>query len=177
MKVYYSNRAVHPILKIWDQGSFERANLNEEFRFAISIQNKVDWPSVLRPDFQARRLDLYFNDTIEGAGLATPADIQELFDFGQGWLQEARSDPARAAIVIHCGAGVSRSAAAGFMLLSLYFDSYRAAASYLFRTHPHVAPNTLVLRLIFQKLGPAYGVDIFEAIAQGKQDASKTERQ
>ena len=168
---------MHPILKIWDQGSFERANLNEEFRFAISIQNTVDWPSVLRPDFQARRLDLYFNDTIEGAGLATPADIQELFDFGQGWLQEARSDPARAAIVIHCGAGVSRSAAAGFMLLSLYFDSYRAAASYLFRTHPHVAPNTLVLRLIFQKLGPAYGVDIFEAIAQGKQDAIKTDRQ
>jgi predicted protein tyrosine phosphatase len=166
----------YPILKIWDQGSFERANLNEEFRFAISIQNKVDWPSVLRRDFQARRLDLYFNDTIEGAGMATSADIQELFDFGQRWLQAARSDPAKAAIVIHCGAGISRSAAAAFMLLNLYFDSYRPAANYLFRTHPHVAPNTLVLRLIFQKLGPAYGADIFEAIAQGKQDASKTGR-
>ena len=70
------------ILKIWDQGSFERANLIEEFRFAISIQDKVDWPPVLRPDFQARRLDLHFNDTAEGAGMATPADIQELFDFG-----------------------------------------------------------------------------------------------
>jgi predicted protein tyrosine phosphatase len=167
---------VYPILKICDQGSFERANLNEEFHFVISIQNMIDWPSVLRPDFQGRRLDLYFNDTIEGAGMATPRDIQELFDFGQRWLQGARADPAKAAIVIHCGAGISRSAAAAFMLLSLYFDSYRQAASYLFRTHPNVAPNTLLLRLIFQKLGPAYGADIFEAIAQGKQDASKTGR-
>jgi predicted protein tyrosine phosphatase len=163
---------VHPILKIWDQRSFEGANLNQEFRFVVSIQNIGDFPSVLRPDFQAPRLNLYFNDTLEGPTAASPADIKALFDFGQGWSSTARIDPALAPIVVHCGAGVSRSAAAAFMLLSLYFDTYRQAANYLFRTHPHVAPNELVLRLIFQKLGPAYGADIFEAIAQGKQDAA-----
>ena len=163
---------MYPVLKIWDQGSFERADLNNLFRFAISIQNKGNCLSVLRPDFQGRRLNLYFDDTVEGDGVVTPADIDALERFAGAWVATARSDPSLAPVVVHCGAGISRSAATALMLLSLYFGTYTEAARHLFRTHPHVVPNALVVRLIFQKLGPAYGADIFEALAQGKKDAS-----
>src|SRR5215471_15774146 len=110
---------MHPVVKIYDQSSFERSDLNGEFKFAISIQSKGSSPVVLRPDFRGRRLNLYFDDVTEGPGAATPADIDALFDFAQQWLSTARSDPATASVVIHCGAGVSRSAAAALMLLSL----------------------------------------------------------
>jgi len=159
---------MHPVLKIYDQSSFERSDLNREFQFAISIQGKGSSPVVLRPDFRGRRLNLYFDDVTEGPGAATPADIDALFDFAQQWLSTARSDPATASVVIHCGAGVSRSAAAALMLLSLYFGAYQPAATHLFRTHPNVAPNVWICRLIFEKFGPGYGPDVFEALAKGK---------
>jgi hypothetical protein len=58
---------------------------------------------------------------------------------------------------------------------------YLAAATHLFRTHPHPRPdllwfvrkNALVCRLIFEKLGQAYGLDIAGAIAKGKEQASR----
>jgi predicted protein tyrosine phosphatase len=159
---------VHPTVKIFDQSSFEKADLNSEFAFAVSIQNKGSDPAVLRPDFQGCRLNLYFDDVTEGAGAATPTEIDALFDFAQTWLSVARSDPARASIVIHCGAGISRSAAAALFLLTLYFSNYLAAATHLFRTHPQVSPNALVCRLICEKLGSGFGPDIFEALARGK---------
>ena len=97
---------------------------------------------------QGCRLNLYFDDVTEGAGAATPTEIDALFDFAQTWLSVARSDPASASIVIHCGAGISRSAAAALFLLTLYFSNYLAAATHLFRTHPQVSSNALVCRLI-----------------------------
>jgi predicted protein tyrosine phosphatase len=157
---------MHPFLKICDQASFEKADLNE-FHFAVSIQNKGS-SVVLRPDFQGRRLDLYFDDVTEGPGAATAEDIDALFDFAQQWLSAARFNPALASIVIHCGAGISRSAAAALLLLTLYFSNYLAAATHLFRTHPQVWPNALVCRLICEKLGSGFGPDIFEALARGK---------
>jgi predicted protein tyrosine phosphatase len=157
-----------PILKILDQGSFERANLNSEFRFAISIQNKGNRPAELRPDFIGHRLSLYFDDTVEGDGIATSADIEILFDFSLRWLTTARINPALAPLVVHCGAGVSRSAAVALMPLSLYFGAYLPAAAFLFRTHPHTTPNVLILRLIAAKLGSSYGPDILAAVVQGK---------
>jgi len=160
-----------PILKVWNQAAFESAALNEEFRFAISIQSKGAYPIVLRPDFQGQRLNLYFDDVVEGPGEATPEDVDSLFDFGQRWLPTARSDSALASVVVHCAAGVSRSAAAALLLLTLYFGLYRKAAEHLFRTHPYVSPNALVSRLIFQKLGSAYGADIFDELLKGMGDA------
>jgi hypothetical protein len=73
---------MHPIVKIYDQSSFERSDLNGEFKFAISIQNKGSYPAVLRPDFRGRRLNSYFEDVVEGPGAATPSDIEVLFSFG-----------------------------------------------------------------------------------------------
>jgi predicted protein tyrosine phosphatase len=161
-------KVVHPVVKIYDQSSFERCDLNGEFAFAISIQNKGSYPVILRPDFRGRRLNLYFDDVTEGVGAATSADIDALFDFAQQWLSAARSNPALASIVIHCGAGISRSAAAALLLLTLYFGNYLAAATHSFRTHPQVSPNALVCRLICEKLGSGFGPDIFEALARGK---------
>jgi predicted protein tyrosine phosphatase len=161
---------MHPVVKICNQALFETAELNREFHFAISIQNKGSDPVVLRPDFRGQRLNLYFDDVTEGAGAATPTEIDALFDFAQTWLSVARSDPASASIVIHCAAGVSRSSSVGLLLLALYFGNYPAAATHLFCTHPQVVPNVLVCRLIFQKLGSAYGPDIFEALAKAKEE-------
>jgi len=161
---------MHPILKICNQPTFETTDL-DEFQFAISIQGKGSYPAVLRPDFQRQRLDFYFDDVLEGPDAATAADIDALFDVAQLWLSKARYDPASASIVIHCAAGVSRSAASALLPLTLYFENYHAAAVHLFRTHPHVVPNAWICRLISEKLGPTYG-DIFEALAKGKQEAS-----
>jgi predicted protein tyrosine phosphatase len=161
---------MYPILKICNQPDFEKADLSG-FQFAISIQAKGS-TAVLRPDFAGRRLNLYFDDVLEDQpGAATPADIDALFDFGQEWLAEIRRNPS-ASIILHCAAGISRSGAAAMALLSFYFGAYQPAAVHLFRTHPHVIPNSCICRLISEKLGPAYG-DILEALAKGKEEASR----
>jgi predicted protein tyrosine phosphatase len=165
---------MHPVVRIFDQSSFERSDLNGEFEFAISIQNKGSYPTVLRPDFQGRRLNLFFDDVVEGAGAATPADIEALESFGQEWLADVRKHPS--STVVHCGAGVSRSAAAALLLLVLYFENYMAAATHLFRSAPHVIPNVWICRLIFEKFGPDYGSDIFEALAKGKEESATPPR-
>ena len=77
---------MYPVLKICDQTTFETADL-DKFQFAISIQGKGSYPSVLRPDFLGQRSNLYFDDVLEGApGAATTADIDVLFDFAKVWL-------------------------------------------------------------------------------------------
>jgi predicted protein tyrosine phosphatase len=163
--------AMYPVLKICDQPTFETADLNT-FAFAISIQGKGSYPVVLRPEFRGQRLNLYFDDVLEGApGAATKTDIDVLFNFTKVWLSVARSDPGSASIITHCAAGISRSAASAMLPLTLYFGYYRPAAVHLFRTHPHVIPNPWICRLISRKLGPAYG-DILEALAKGKAQAS-----
>src|SRR5262245_15087607 len=165
---------MYPFLKIWNQSSFETDDLSE-FQFAISIQGKGSYPVVLRPDFHGQRLNLYFDDALEGApGAATMTDIDVLFDFVKDWLLVARSDPTSASLVIHCAAGVSRSAGSALLPLTLYFGNYRTAAVHLFRTHPHTIPNSLVCRLISLKLGLAYG-DILEALANAKEEASRAQ--
>jgi predicted protein tyrosine phosphatase len=165
---------LHPVLKICNQPDFENTDLSE-FQFAISIQGKASRPTVLRPDFLGQRLNLYFDDTVEGDGVATSGDIDALFDFAQIWLSTARSDPASASVVIHCAAGISRSAASALLPLTLYFGNYLAAVVHLFRTHPNVIPNSWVCRLIFEKLGSAYGTDILEALSKGKEEAARAQ--
>ena len=164
---------MQPILKIRNHETFKKADLTE-FGFALSIQAKGSSGMVLRPDFQGQRLNLYFDDVLEAApGAATPADIDVLFRFALQWLSTALSDPTLASVVIHCTAGISRSAASALMLLALYFSDYQRAAAHLFRTHPQVLPNPWVCQLISAKLGPAYGPDIFEALSRGKEEASR----
>ena len=52
---------------------------------------------------------MYFDDVVEAPGAATPADIEALFSFRVEWLAHVRKHPS--STVVHCGAGVSRSAA------------------------------------------------------------------
>jgi predicted protein tyrosine phosphatase len=163
-----------PVLTICNQPTFETADLGT-FAFAISILGKSNRPAVLRPDFQGRRLNLYFDDVMEGApGAATPSDIDALLDFAQEWSAEVRRNPS-ARTIVHCGAGISRSGAAAMALLTIYFWAYQPAALHLFRCAPHVLPNAWICRLIFRKLGPTYGSDIFEALAKGKEEASRAQ--
>jgi predicted protein tyrosine phosphatase len=152
-----------PVLKICNQPDFEKADLSK-FQFAVSIQSQGSRPAVLRPDFQGRRLNLYFDDVIEGPGAATMADIDALFDFAQEWLAELRRNPS-ARTIVHCGAGISRSGAVTMMLLSMYFGAYQSAAIHLFRSAPQVIPNSWICRLISEKLGPSYG-DISQALSK-----------
>src|SRR5262245_59604754 len=106
---------MYPVVKICDQPTFETADL-DKFQFAISIQGKGSYPAVLRPEFRGQRLNLYFDDVLEGApGAATATDIDVLFDFAKVWLSVARSDLGSASIVIHCAAGISRSAASALL--------------------------------------------------------------
>jgi len=164
---------MYPLLKVCDQASFESCDLNVDYAFVVSIQNKGVYPAVLRPDFRGRRIDLYFDDVVEGPTAPRPIDIEALFAFARDeWLPEVRRNFLTFRTIIHCGAGVSRSGAAALLLLSLYFGSYAAAAIHLYRTAPQVAPNALMCRLIFEKLGPAYGPDIFAALAEGKAQAT-----
>jgi predicted protein tyrosine phosphatase len=165
---------MQPILKIRNHETFKKADLTE-FGFALSIQAKGSSGMVLRPDFQGQRLNLYFDDVLEAApGAATPADIDVLFRFALQWLSTALSDPTLASVVIHCTAGISRSAASALMLFTLYFSDYQRAAAHLFRTHRHVIPNPWMCRLIFERLGPAYGADILGALTRGKEAASRS---
>ena len=66
---------------------------------------------VLRPDFRGQRLNLYFWDLTEGVGIATEADIEKTCKFSAKWALAARKDPekAKAPLVVHCAAGISRS--------------------------------------------------------------------
>jgi predicted protein tyrosine phosphatase len=116
----------------------------------------------------------YFDDVLEGVeGAATVADIETLLDFAQIWLLEVCKNPS-AQTIVHCAAGVSRSAASALLLLVLYFEDYLTAATHLFRVAPRVVPNAWICRLIFEKFGPAYGSDILEALAKGKEAGSHT---
>ena len=137
-------------LLVWNQATFEAADLNALFGWAISIQGKAERGKILRPDFAGRRLDLYFDDVLEGPEAATLADIELVERFGRDWVSRVRSEASlekESALVVHCAAGVSRSAAVALLLLTRYFGDFAQAREYLQRTHPHVIPNALIVRL------------------------------
>jgi predicted protein tyrosine phosphatase len=50
-------------------------------------------------------------------------------------------------VLIHCFAGVSRSTAAGLILLNKYFNNIKKAREELFKLVPHASPNTRMLKL------------------------------
>jgi hypothetical protein len=62
-------------------------------RQILEIEDHVAVPPMLYADFRERRLNLYFDDVVEGPGAATPADIEALASFGREWLAEERKHP------------------------------------------------------------------------------------
>jgi len=76
-------------------------------------------------------------------------DIEKLMDFFQKALKIKNPH-----FLIHCQAGVSRSTAAGLILLQLYYKNREKAIEELFITKPYASPNTRMLKLacgVFKK--------------------------
>lgn len=147
-----------PIVKVWDRHKFESQDISQQFQYAVSIQEYDEVPNVVRPDYRGHRLNLYFFDTALADGLGSPmqSDIDQLMCFSEKWARNAREDPFSARLVIHCFAGISRSAACAMLPLCLYYNDYQEASEYLYDRFPYVLPNTLILKIIKELLGYSY---------------------
>ena len=90
---------------------------------------------------------LRFHDVswpIPGAILAGPGDVETLLAFGE----ELRTAGTRARLLVHCHAGVSRSAAAALVLLAQHHPGHEAAALDLVqRRRPVAQPNRRLVML------------------------------
>ena len=144
-----------PIVNVWDRQTFEKKDISERFQYAVSIQECDEYPIVLRPDYRGERLNLYFYDVSREVGLGYPSqtDMDQLMVFSEKWLRQAKEDPFSARLVVHCFAGISRSAACAMLPLCLYYQDYQKASEHLYLRYPYVYPNTLILKMIKEMLG------------------------
>ena len=98
----------------------------------------------------AKRVRLVFEDAasqLEGG--ASQHDIERLVRFAR------TVDLKKGKLLVHCQAGISRSAAAAIIALAAILGPGREheAIEHLRRTHPHVKPNRHVLELGDAQLG------------------------
>src|ERR1700719_3406054 len=103
-----------------------------------------------------------------GPGVATPEDVESVYQFSLEWMKQVLEDPTKANLVVHCFAGVSRSSAMALIPLLLYYSSFRLAAERLFEVNKYAVPNTHVLYLITQKFGLDPG-KVFEDLFRASQ--------
>jgi predicted protein tyrosine phosphatase len=111
---------------------------------------------------------LAFWDLINGPGIATPEDVESVYQFSLEWMKQVLEDPTKANLVVHCFAGVSRSSAMALIPLLLYYSSFRLAAERLFEVNKYAVLNTHVLYLITQKFGFDPG-KVFEDLFRASQ--------
>jgi predicted protein tyrosine phosphatase len=156
---------MHPIIRVAPEAEFLAENLNP-YRYAISILETARSTAVLRPEYRGTRLNLYFDDAIEGPNIARPEDIERLYEFSRRWLSVARRNLLSARLIVHCMAGISRSAAVAMMPLTLYYGDFREAARQLFLSRQYLRPNTHILHLIEEQLYPGQKSNIFEAVSE-----------
>lgn len=163
-----------PWIRIIDQPSFMKDDLNCNAQFVVSIQDRGDSGNVLRPDFTGYRLNLYFDDVYDEERGARPEDIKRLLEFSRQWRNSARTDPWLARMIIHCWAGHSRSAACAMMPLSLWYSNFREAATDLYARASYLTPNVRILYLIGEVLGETWGKkytsNILEDVLNGEMD-------
>jgi predicted protein tyrosine phosphatase len=113
-----------------------------------------------------RRLTMLFHDLVAPMPPLSPPDkatIQKLLDFGIAW-------DARAPLLVHCWAGVSRSPAAAFILACARSASGEEAAlaQHLRRASPFATPNALMVALADEALGRGGRmVDAIASIGRG----------
>jgi predicted protein tyrosine phosphatase len=157
---------MYPTLRVASEAEFLAADLNLLYAYAISIQDVSRYPVVLRRDYRGTRLNLYFDDVLGGDRSASSVDIERIYEFAGRWAKAAARDPARAALIVHCAAGVSRSAAVAMLPLSLHYGDFRTAARHLFLAGQPLIPNTHILHLIEEKLRPGERSAIFEAVLE-----------
>jgi predicted protein tyrosine phosphatase len=153
----WNKKEQQPIVKVWSRAIFLKEDITQQFQFAISIQEWDQSPEIVRPDYKGQRLNLYFFDTNndqEGWGYPTKEDIDKLYEFSEKWVEVAKKDVFSARLVIHCLAGISRSSACAMMPLTLFYDGdYQKASEHLYEHYSYVMPNSLILKLIKEKLG------------------------
>lgn len=97
-----------------------------------------------------RHLRLSMQDIVDEGMPESPAraHIDRLIEFSRGW-------DARAPMIVHCWAGISRSTAATFTILSdrAGAGSEEDIARMLRMRAPHAQPNKLIVRLADEALG------------------------
>lgn len=99
----------------------------------------------------ATRLHILMSDIaqpVRGRIFASEAQMQELLEFGRDW-------DAKAPILIHCWAGISRSTAAAFIIATdrLGPGSEMALAESLRKASPTATPNQRLIQLADDALG------------------------
>ncbi|MBV8978690.1 MAG: hypothetical protein JO261_11775 [Alphaproteobacteria bacterium] len=106
----------------------------------LSAEYMIETPEGLPVE---RHLRLSVHDISDPAGDQAPArrDAERLIEFGRGW-------DARAPMLIHCWAGVSRSTAAAYAILCDKLGPGREhdIAQRLRARAPHAQPNRLLVR-------------------------------
>lgn len=113
----------------------------------LSAQFMIDTPPGFPVD---RHLRLPMHDIADPGADEAPAreHVERLIEFGRGW-------DARAPMLVHCWAGVSRSTAASYAILCDRAGpgSEHDIAHELRRRAPHAQPNRLLVRLADEALG------------------------
>jgi predicted protein tyrosine phosphatase len=129
----------------------------------LSPEHMIDTPASMDP---TRHLRLGVNDVAEAWESDMPPSekhVGDLIAFGRTW-------DARAPILVHCWAGVSRSMAAAFTLLCDRLGpgrEYRIARAMRIRA-PHAFPNPLIVRHADKALARnGRMIDAAEAIGRG----------
>jgi predicted protein tyrosine phosphatase len=128
----------------------------------LSAQYMIDTPEGF-PSQNHLRLSVH--DIADPSGDQAPAreHVDRLIGFGRGW-------DARAPMLVHCWAGVSRSTAAAYAVLCDRAGPGRERdiADLLRERAPHAQPNKLIVRLADEALGRNGAmVRAIEAIGSG----------
>ena len=85
-------------VQIVSRHRFEDMFLKSSHHWVISIR-EADEIGIPRPDFINPRVNLAFWDRISGPGIATPEDVESVYQFSLEWMKQVLEDPTKANLV------------------------------------------------------------------------------
>jgi predicted protein tyrosine phosphatase len=141
----------HTSLIVCPLNEVERAARRHAPSHVLTLTSSRGERPACRATPDARRLHLLMSDIASptaGRILATETQVGQLLEFGRGW-------DAKAPMLIHCWAGISRSTAAAFIIATdrLGPGSERELAHALRRASPTATPNRRLIDLADAALG------------------------